>query len=565
MTKKAMALKPFLEILKTHCATLKKSELIDFICQTAQEIPAEERVAFLEKLGVSPIEQGDSKAEDDILAMTEDLLQDVIDLHHSVDDGSYYEDQDWEEDYYDEEFSGISEEQKQRFKQLIAEADKLFFAGELETARKVYEKLTDLILYGDELQYTVDYDEVEINWRETLARYCRCVYETSTDAERAKRMRQALAVDRQNFSDSSEEIFPSLRDVFDSRAGELTGWNDFLKQFRKNMSAAVSRRGIFLHLETAQWLDGLPGLAEEVRKKQVPAGYLFWLNQLRTNETWDALAQAAREALRAMPHDALRAEAAAQLSLAGEQTGDKSLVLQGRREQFFSKPNEDHLAALLREADKQQVSEAELSKALACLEAAPDQKKPDSSLLQNQPDFSFLKIKIMLLLGKLRESYAAIDQKAAIGWSEKKRTTGAVYVSILLVLSQGHAQAKTIHSLFARYINGRYISNAFITDAIQQRLLQVSVSASQKEQWLKFVEQISAARAEQIISSKYRKGYARGAEALGGYMECLILHEQRSQAAAFLDLKRNQQYKRYPAFRQELDTIVKNSPLLSGI
>lgn len=562
MKEKTLALKPFLERLRTHCAALNKTELIDLLCQTTQEIPAEERADFLKKLGVIATKQGSgSKTADDILAKTETLLQDVIDLHQSVDNGSYYEEHHWEEDNYDEDFFGISEEQKRRFRQLIAEADKLFFAGELETAKQVYEKLTDLILYGDELQYTIDYDELEINWRETLARYCRCVYETASDADRAKRMRQALAVDRQHFSDNSENLFPSLRDVFDARDGELAGWNDFLKQFRKNLSAAVSRRGILLHLEAVQWLNGLSGLAEEVRKKQAPVGYLFWLDQLRTNEAWNELVQAASEALRTMPHDALRAEAAAQLSFAGERTGDKSLVVQGRREQFFSKPNEDNLAALFQEANAQQVSKAELSKALAYLEAAPKLK----FLLQNPPDFSFLKIKIMLLSGKLRESYAAIDQKAAIGWSEKKRTTGAVYVSILHVLSQGHAQAKTIHSLFTKYINDRYSSNDFIAEAIQQRLLQVSVASWQKEQWLKFVEQISVARAEQIISNKYRKGYARGAEALGGYMECLILHEQRSQAAAFLDLTRNQQYKRYPAFRQELDDVVSKSPLLTSL
>jgi hypothetical protein len=562
MANNALALKPFLEMLRDYCATLKKSELIDFLCQTAQEIPAEARMDFLEKLIAKKIlmpKEKDGKAaaaSSDIVARTEALLQDVIDLHQSVDDGSYYDNEDWQEDYDDEEFFGITEEQKQRFKQLIAEADKLFFAGEMEIAKQVYEKLTDMIIYGDELQYAIEYEDMEINWRETLARYCRCVYETSSGAERTTLMRQALAVDRQDFSDSNKEMLPSLRDVFDSRAGELAGWNDFLKQFRTNLNAAVSRRGILLHLEAAQQLDGLPGLLKEVRKKQTPVGYLFWLEQLRANEAWDGMAQAAQEALQAMPHDALRAEAAAQLSLAGGRTGDKSLILLGRREQFFSQPNEEHLAALLREANAQQVSEAELSKALAYIEAAPKQR---------EPDFSFLKIKIMLLAGKLRESCAAIDQKAAIGWSEEKRTTGAVYVSILLVLSQGHAQAKTIHSLFARYINDRYSSNAFLAEAIRQRLLQLSVSASQKEQWLKFVEKISAARAEQIISSKYRKGYARGAEALGGYMECLILHDQQSKAAEFFDLKRNQQYKRYPAFRQELDEVMSKSPLLTRL
>lgn len=557
MAKNVLALKPYLEMLKTHCGQLNKSELIDLLCQTAQDVPAAGRTAFLEKLRIIPAGKGGSTTaapHGDIIARTEALLQDVIALHESVDDGSYYEAH-YEEDYYDEDFCGISEEQEERFEQLAAEADSLFLAGELHVAGQVYEKLADLILYGEDLLYSINFDDVEINWREMLARYCRCIYETSPDEERVKRMRLALSVDHQIFSDSREEIFPSLRDVFDARAGELDGWNDFLKKFRKNLSTAVSRRGILLHLEAVQQLDGLSGLAEEVRKKQAPVGYLFWLDQLRTNEAWDELAQAAQEALRAMPLDSLRAQAAAQLCLAGERVGDSGLLMLGSREQFFSQPNDRHLSALLQEALRQKTVAPELGKVLKFLAALPLKKR---SVLEQM-----LELKTLLLLGRLEEAYVKSGKKTVIGWSGEQQPSGAVYAAILLVLSKGNPSASTVHALFSRYTCGcgRQSGDAFLCDEMKKNLLAFSPTLAEEKKWFCLLEEMTAGRINEIVSNKYRKGYARAAEALGGYLECLIQRGQKDKAAAFLRSQRDEKYKRYPAFREEIDIVLKKSPL----
>ena len=583
MTTETLALKPYLEKIKKHCAKLTKAELIDLLCQAALDVPAAERTSFLERLSIisHPVDFEEIAAPEDssILARTEKLLEDIADWQKSVEDGSYYEERYEEDDYYDdEEFPSMSKEQQESLEALFAEADRLFLDGKLELAQKAYQQLIDLSLHGRGLDYSIEYNEIDINWRETLARYCRCVYETSSEAERPKLMCVAMEAERKTKAeqhpfgrqlfglgyDPVNEILPSLKDVFNARPGELADWDDFLKKLQKELRSIDSSRAVLLHLEAVQWLDGLQGLAAAVRQRKIPVGYLYWLDQLRDNEAWDELAAAAQEALQAMPHDSLRAYAAAQLSVAGKQADDNSLVLQGKREQFFSQPQEEHLADLLREATKQQVSEAELTKVLAFLKAAPAQDKQKWPVFLLQSDFSLLKIKTMLLLGQLQESYAAIDQKAAIGWSDEKRMTGAVYVGILLVLCKGNVDAKTAHSLFARYMCGKY-GNEFIASAIKKRLLHIAVSDSQQKQWLRFVERISSDRAEHIVSNQYRKGYARGAEALGGYMECLILHEQQDKAAAFLELKRNQEYKRYPAFRREFDAVVSNSPLLARL
>ncbi|CAK8718801.1 hypothetical protein GCAAIG_08260 [Candidatus Electronema halotolerans] len=580
MTTETLALKPYLEKIKKHCAKLTKAELIDLLCQAALDVPAAERTSFLERLSIisHPVDFEEIAAPEDssILARKEKLLEDIADWQKSVEDGSYYEERYEEDDYYyDEEFPSMSKEQQESLEALFAEADRLFLDGKLELAQKAYQQLIDLSLHGRGLDYSIEYNEIDINWRETLARYCRCVYETSSEAERPKLMCVAMEAERKTEAeqhpfgrqlfglgyDPVNEILPSLKDVFNARPGELADWDDFLKKLQKELRSIDSSRAVLLHLEAVQRLDGLQGLAAAVRQRNNPTGYLYWLDRLREAEAWGELAAAAQEALRAMPYDSLRAYAAAQLYAAGEQTGDNILVLQGKREQFFSYPQEEYLADLLREADKQQVREAELDKAISFLESMPAKVKQPHFF--SQSDF-FLRIKIMLLLGQLQESYAAIDQEAAIGWSNEKRTTGAVYVSILFVLCKGNAEAKTIQALFERYMRRRD-GNGFIADEIKKRLLQTAVSDSQQKQWLKFVERISSDRAEHIVSNQYRKGYARGAEALGGYMECLILHEQQDKAAAFLELKRNQEYKRYPAFRREFDAVVSNSPLLGRL
>jgi hypothetical protein len=173
-----------------------------------------------------------------------------------------------------------------------------------------------------------------------------------------------------------------------------------------------------------------------------------------------------------------------------------------------------------------------------------------------------LVLKTLLLLGRLDEAFVKVGKKTAIGWSGEEQQSGAVYAVILLVLSKGNPSASTIHALFSRYTCGRLGGDAFLCEEMKQRLARISCTAFQEQEWFLFVEKITTDRVDHIVSNKYRKGYARAAEALCGYMECLTLHDQQDRAAAFLRSKRDEKYKRYPAFRQEIDTVMKNSPLL---
>ncbi|MGA1871467.1 MAG: hypothetical protein ACMUJM_23315 [bacterium] len=561
-----LALKPYIEKIRKHCNNLSKADLTDLLCLIAQEVPVKERHLFLEKLKIISIDSPESSFEinevDEILSRVNGVIEDILERQESIEDGSYYEENYEYGDYYDDESpDGISEEQKEDIEALFLEADQLFLAGNSDAAKKVYRELIGLFGHNSqrELCYEIYHNDIDINWRETLARYCRCVYETSFSNEKVVRMLSVMEVEQpvfENHYDKSRELLPSLRDIFDAKTGELDRWHDFLEDFRKELKQKNGNRAFLLYLETINWLDGLKEVASEIRKKKIPVGYLYWLDQLQANGSWHELAEVSQEALANMPLDNLRAYAAGKLSLAGENTKDTSLVLQGKREQFFSASKEQNLVSLLKVSVKQDVKEAELKKVLDFLKL----EKEESSWMKN--DSFILKIKVLLMLGNLKEAYSQIDKETVVGWSYSKQTTGGIYASILITLTKGNSEAKSIHNLFNSYIGNKYTSENFIRDEILKSLSKLTITKSQKEEWFQFIQKIATSRVDHIVSNKHRKAYARAAETMGGYMECLILNEQKNKAIDFLNLNRNQKYSRFPAFRSEVDRVLKSSPLL---
>lgn len=568
MMSNVLALKPYIEQIKTHCSNLSQAELIDLLCRIAQEVPAKERQYFLEKLEITsttPSDPADSAEEvDEILSRIEEVIEEIIERQESIEDGSYYEVYEDYNSYYDEEYpDSISPEQREDLEEIFTEADQLFLVGELDSARKVYQKLLSIFLHNSELElyYDIGRHDIGINWRETLSRYCRCVYETASAADRTQQVLDAMEADyslADQYYGSSEEWLPSLQDIYNARPEEISGWDDFLQGIRIALQQNIGNRALLLYLEAVHWTDGLQGVAAAVREKKIPVGYLYWLNQLEAETLWEDTAQAALEALDSMPSGRLRVTAAATLIRAGEQIEKKGFVLHGKKEQFFSEPDSKYLACWLEEARKQEAKAEMLGKALAFLENRLESKQEEKSWEENR--FFLLKIKVLLLLGRLEDAYAEIDGEAVVGWSNSKQTTAVVYTCILLALVRCSTEARTIHGLSSSYLALK--GEEAITEEILQHLTELD---AEQEEWFRFVERITQARIDHIVSNKYRKAYARAAEVLGGYMEALILNDQKEQAIEFLHLNRNQKYSRFSAFRAEIQRVTVSSPLLAGL
>ena len=567
-----LALKPYIEQIKIHCGNLSQAELIDLLCRIAQEVPAKERQYFLEKLEITsttPSEPADRAEEvDEILARIEEIIEEILERQESIEDGSYYEEYDdygYGGHYYDEECpDSISSEQREDLEVLFIEADSFFLAGDIEIARKVYQELTNIFLHnsGLGLYFEINRHDIGINWRETLSRYCRCIYETASSSDRTQQILDAMeahhpAADR--YYDPSDEWLPSLQDIYNARPEEISGWDDFLQGIQIALQQNTGNRAVLLYLEAVHWTDGLQGVAAAVREKKSPVGYLYWLNQLEAETLWEDTAQAALEALDSMPSGRLRVTAAATLIRAGEQIEKKYLVLHGKQEQFFSEPNGHYLACWLEEARKQEVKTEMLDKALAFLEHRLESRQEETSWNENR--FFLLKIKVLLLLGQLEEAYAEVDREAVVGWSNTKQTTAVVYTCILLALVRCSTEARTIHGLSSSYLALK--GEEAITEEILQYLAEPD--PAEQEEWFRFTERMTQARIDHIVSNKYRKAYARAAEVLGGYMEALILNDRKSQAVEFLHLNRNQKYNRFSAFRAEIQRVTGSSPLLARL
>ena len=565
-----LALKPYIEKIVEHCKSLSKSDLIDLLCQRAQEVSAKEREAFLKKLNIELKNTNESSSKindaDEILLSVNGIVEEIIERQESIEEGSYYEYDNEFEDYYDDDCpDGISEEQKETLEELFSNADQLFLSGNLEGAKNIYINLISLFGHVNSeinLSYEIYHTDVNINWRETLSRYCRSVYETSPLEERVKQMLVSMEVSHPMHVDSydtSSELYPALQDIVDAKIGDIARWDDFLKKFQKELMQKKGNRAFLLYLESINLLGGLKDVAQEVCKKKIPIGYLYWLDQLEANKSWHELAKASKESLQNMPFDSFRAYAAGKLSLSGEKLEDNVLVLQGKRELFFSVPGEHNCISLLKESVKQNMRDAELKNILDFLQVKRCEKP-----WTNKNHF-VLKIKLLLMQGNLKEAYSQIDKKAAVGWSYTKQATGVVYATILAALIKGNSSAVIIYELLKNYTGSDYTDRDFICDEIRQNLSKITIVKSQKEEWFQFVRELATSRIDYIVSSKHRKAYNRAAETMGGYMECLILNNHRKKAFEFLDWNRNQKYSRFSAFRAEVDRVLHNSILFNPL
>ncbi|MCZ6805046.1 MAG: hypothetical protein O7D86_14280 [Proteobacteria bacterium] len=296
------------------------------------------------------------------------------------------------------------------------------------------------------------------------------------------------------------------------------------------------------------WLDELINLREELIQGDFRILYLAWLkaaeNALKMEET-------DKDLLEPPVPDGLRQLSNAQKAYVRFLDIDEAMITvaarQSEQQQNEAMKAEDWIGKLSKEEKHEfllrlSLGEMNLSillnrrlHALATKQQAHKEKKP-----AEKRTIAFL----VELSEKWRQQKEEEQRKKAEHVRKKK------------------LQAKTIHELFNSYIGNKYTSEDFIRDEIRQSLSKLIITTSQKEEWFQFIQEIATARVDHIVSNKHRKAYARAAEAMGGYMECLILNDQKNKAIDFLDLNRNQKFNRFPAFRAEVDSVLRSSPLL---
>jgi hypothetical protein len=512
---------------------------------------------------IAPIEK--------ILEDMEALKEDIEERIEAIEDGDYWDDPEaWDADYdYDENPDLISADQIDELASFFVEAENLFLDDRLADALKVYQALFGLIEAFRELADLSLADAVDI--REARARYCRCIYETVKESEKLPMFAAAMDIDWVSPYEANQneynEDYPLLQDVIDASVGEMKHLDTFLPAWRKTLEKKWDKvRAAVLLLEAVHHLEGLESVSKLARKwkNKQPAGYLYWLDILEKQAELENIIAVSVEGLKTLQFGRPRERLARFLIDAAAEVGDPIKLLDGKRECFFTSPNDQNLLDWLAEAARQDKRAGELTKAIGFLK----------SKAAGAPDEQGLYIKCLLMAGRLNDAFGIAKGEKSVGWSYGSNA-GIVFGAVLSALTDHNEKATTIQALFRGYANQRSIySSIFAVEdgmgacfhkEIIAGLRKEKLKTTRRDEYLAWAEKIGKSRINHIVSNKYRNAYARAAHVLGSLVETYRVVDRDDKANRLLHHFYYDKYNRFSAFRKEVKTVVSASELLKNM
>ena len=193
-----------------------------------------------------------------MLEQIEALREEIEERIAAIENGDYFEDREpWEDDYDEEDPDYVTEEQADELDSLFLETGALFLDGQLESARRLYLALFDL-MDGNE-HISDHFSSGSPTFREARARLCRCVYETADPVKRMDDFFACMKVDtalNRYRLDLESEPFPMVQDVMDARPGELDDWESFLPAWEQKLASSDSSRAAVLRMEALDMAGG---------------------------------------------------------------------------------------------------------------------------------------------------------------------------------------------------------------------------------------------------------------------------------------------------------------------
>ena len=569
-----MSLRPFLESVKNSCENMTKEDLVDFVMYYAETVPVKGRIDFLDNIASFSNSGTIPEFDETIIDKISDLKDEIRTRYESIEDGSFYEESEWNykynyhnkyNNYYDdEEPDCFSDEQKEEMEEYFNQADAFFLSGELAEASSIYSGLYS-IFNNDDSFYGPDESYIDIEHRETRARYLRCIYDTSNQTDRVKNLLAEINI-HASLSDYHYKLYdgddPLLVDIEDAKMEELPDKSDFLNDWIEILAEYETNRAHLLLLEATNMKEGINGVQRLARKwkDRQPRGYLFWINILINREEWNKVIDSAREALSVVPCNYLRGVIACEMINAGIKIQEDQIVLEGKRELFYSVPEEKNLIDLLKEAKKQNASNIEINSVLSYLGKYKEEKKD-------------LEIKILMMKGALSEAFLKNNRADALGWSYSSKSVAILFAGVLsaLIIKNIH-EAEIIKLILKRYTEaGESYSftaetyndaDLFMFNEILEGLKKISITDEQESQYFAWIEGLGKKRIESIVSNKHRKSYNKAAEILCGLAECFILLNKKQVGLNLIHEYRDEKYNRYPAFKRELQSILTRSNIL---
>lgn len=571
---KPLAVKQFVDALRSHCQALSKENLINAVVGLGLEARPYQRQEYLERIAELTSATAPEERAEPLLARCTALVRQIHARWVTIYDGTWWDEPDVGVEYDDEMPPTLTQDQEEDLLALFTEADALFLEARYTDAERIYSELLPLFS-PDEHDMFVTAIEGEFDLRESRARHARCAYETASPDHRVDRVLEALdSNERWHGSwEVPDQLFPTLTDVANAAPEKPVGFDAFVEATKRSLreSARDGYRDEALYLEAVHTTAGEEGLRAVVDdwSGAHPRAYLEWMKALHAEQMWTDLVAAARAALAEVPGDSpnhrqTRRIAAKMLANAGDFVNDPSLALEGRRTWFKLQPSNATLAELLRCATPLGRRQEELAAAIAVLERSR----------------SVLHVEALLIAGNLGETLSLLDDCRPLGWSSGHDITALCFSAILAYrilprLSECPTIDRYLRSSLMASSNYPYWpavdggDSVLPQDAVDEPELYDEVIAGLSDadlpkvlenNYVAWAESIAMRRIDAIVSNVHRGAYRRAAIVLVALAERLLAEDRRMDSIELIARYRTK-YNRHRAFKAELAIVLGQSAL----
>jgi hypothetical protein len=557
-----MGLGPFLKALGERLDRMTKEEICRVLIQRGKTIPSIERRVFLSEFeSVPPATPERSSVHDD-----RRLIADIRAFIADLENGKYYEGTGFDPEVRDYCSYG-DESWVERMDDLFDRAGAVFLNGNKPTAAEAYGMLLHAFDMGEEDGHfcgaTHATDMVATDLDEAKGRYCRALYETTPAKDRpALMLKEMHALRYRGRSD------PSIKVVFDAETAPPPEWSAFLNGWVKLLSGQdpedtalimfqLSRR---LLREAIMLRDGLPGLAKLADEcgSEDPALFQEWIDELLRLDRKAEACDVARRATAVVGDPRAKAVFAEQWATLAKSAAD---VLEARRVAWRSSPTIDRLLLLYTaNAPSSEESQRRVS-------------DESAQWRSGKVELNDRLAAVLSILGGDYDGAAAILAKSnPLGWSHGEHPGAAVYPFLLLAVAQGKPLPKgCVLSLWRYELDALdRVGLATVPEQVAEEqqpavglwatmegvLRRKPLAAGQRERLLDLTCKVMLARVRGIVENQNRGAYDRAARMLVGWIEAARFAGRATEAETLL-AKVRKDYSRRPAFRREIEALVR--------
>ena len=558
-----LGLREFMNRVQDRLKTYSLESLTNILLDWAVKTPPAKREEFLNKLSPPITEEIGWKSDTE-------FLEEIKAFGKRVEDGSYGEAQEEDDDFYDEEQA--DESWASEVDDFMQEAHDCMTEGKYDLARDAYAMLFRILESGEEsLHLPGSYDPLgmlksDIN--EARSSYLLSIYFSSPERELPANMLDGM----QYFSRYVGEGL-NIRSVVNAGLEPFPAYDEFLKSWIDLLSVKKEGWARYLLREAVVLSAGMSGIMNLARRdgKNHPSAYIEWIRMLEKEEDFSGMEKAAMEGLENVPRDyVLRAKIGEYLAIAGEHLGNRVRQLYAFHEAFYSDPSLDHLLSLLRVMEGVNSYQNEISISLSRVRSLISQRANndfrflvDDRESKKSSAQGILLVETLLLGGRHKEAHDIVIDEKSLGWSYGPNPKGLVLTFFLKLLSKegGGKPVPNIKLVWKDLIDSiagfpfqskeRISLSERFSNAMEDVIRSVNLTGEERAEYTRWCIEETGKRVDAIVGEKHRNSYNKAAALLVATAEMLEIQKDRKTGEDLVDEYRNK-YHRHSAFQSEL-------------